>query len=61
MAKAKDGEGKMKKFSLREFVQGGCMIGIFFGFLFLDSNPLLGAVISIVCIVIFFLMEKGIL
>ena len=49
------------KLNLREIIQGACMIGIFLGFLFIDSNIVLGATISLGSIAIFFLLEKGIL
>lgn len=49
------------KLNLREIVQNACMLGVFIGFLFIDSNIGLGAAISLGCIAIFFLLEKGIL
>ena len=50
------GRGKMK-LNLREIVQGACMIGVFAGFLLIDSFFLVGAIIALTCIGIYFLLE----
>lgn len=60
MAKTIKGEGKMK-INLREIIEGVCIIGVFFGALFIDADPLIGAVIMLGSISALFLLEKGIM
>jgi len=35
-------------------------MGVFVGFLFIDANTNVGSIISLSCMVVFFLLEKGI-
>lgn len=46
---------------IREIIQGCCMIGFIFGLLLIDANFNLAAIITLGCVALFFLLEKGIM
>lgn len=49
------------RMDLREIIQGACMLGVFGGMLLIDANMILGAIVTLGSVAIFFLMEKGIM
>ena len=49
------------KFNLREIIQGLCMIGAFISALFVEANIGLSAAIMLGCLIVYFLIEKGIM
>ena len=59
MAKTK--RGCRMKNNLRGIIQGCCLIGIFVGFLFIDGNIKVGATVSLGSMILFLLLEKGVL
>jgi len=50
----------MKK-DFKEIIQDCCLIGIFIGYLLIDANIQVGAVIAMGSIILFLLLEKGVL